>query len=329
MARPFGAIVSILAALVVPIGCSTPIELGVFRMPVQTGERSLALRTMLARLEGEELVLRDAVADAEFGRALARGSWMGELQPYRFGKQNGYPLTLFVRDGVMEDVEQRPYETQPVPPLVTEARLSVITLLATGGEKATLLRAGGMTFADGPLASPASDRTPSVLQALGSISGGGIVLRDDAVEGAEWKDAVSTLVPLARTRPMMCGAPFRSLYRSLPNARADVPAGSFDAVHTTEIIDACPDSPEEPGVWSVERWFAPGTGPVQIFLTLDDGKTREYRLVATNASGDPAALWPLQEGFFWEFEVTDGDGAQAGTTRLEVVGRKERGFPED
>jgi len=161
-----GLLVCVMAA----IGCSAPVPLGVYRLPVQTGAESLQLKTFFVRLEGEELVLRDVGRDEEFGRAISRTSWMGEPQPYSFGKLGGYPFTLYVRDGVIEDVETRPWQTQPVPPLVSGELTATLAVVGSDGGELRLLKAGDLLFAEAPVTPPASDAVPDPLVVLGSVA---------------------------------------------------------------------------------------------------------------------------------------------------------------
>lgn len=318
----------LLACVMAAIGCSAPVPLGVYRLPVQTGTESLQLKTFFVRLEGEELVLRDVGRDEEFGRAISRTSWMGEPQPYSFGKLGGYPFTLYVRDGVIEDVETRPWQTQPVPPLVSGELTATLAVVGSDGGELRLLKAGDLLFAEAPVTPPASDAVPDPLVVLGSVAGAGLVLRGDAPSGAEWKDAVSAQVPVAPEKAMACGMPLRSLYRSMPASSVTVPAGDFEAVHVMEIVDVCPGSTLAPTVWKVERWFAPGIGPVRMLATLSDGRMREYLLVETNASGDSQALWPMTQGIWWDWQVLDPDGnVVKEAARVEVRSADERVFP--
>lgn len=319
----------LLAGVVAMAGCSPPVPLGVYRLPVQTGAESLQLRTFFVRIEGEDLVLRDVARDEEYGRAMSRSSWMGEPQPYSFGRLGGYPFTLYVRDGVLEDVETRPWQTQPVPPLVAGELSATLAVVGSDAGELKLLRAGELLFAEAPVTPPASDSVPDPLLVLGSVAGAGLVLRSDAIAGAEWKDAVSAQVPLAPEKTMSCGMPLRSLYRSLPASTVSVPAGDFDAVHVMEIVDVCPGSTLAPTVWKVERWFAPGVGPVRMLATLSDGRMREYLLVGTNATGGGEALWPLTEGTWWDWQVLDPDGnVVQEAARVEVRSVQERAFPQ-
>lgn len=310
-------------------GCGASVPLGVYRLPMQTGDESLQLRTLLVRLEGQELVLRDAFQDKEIGRASAGVSWMGEPRPHQFGKIQGFPVTLYVRDSVLEDVESRPWQTQASAPLVpNEVSVSIATLTSSSVEM-RLLRAGDLVFANEPVVSPEPDAIPEPLTVLGSVAGAGLVVREDAAKGAEWKDSISAFVPFDPSKTLACGAPIRSLYRSAPGAKVWVPAGEFDAVHVTEIVDACPGSTEEPTVWTIERWFAQGTGPVRMLATLSDGLTREYLLVGTNADGSAGSIWPLEKGLWWDWQVLDPDGnIVQDAVRVEVTSVVERSFPD-
>lgn len=323
---------AVVSAMVIGVwigGCGPSVPLGVYRLPMQTGEESLQLRTLLVRLEGQELVLRDAFIDKELGRASAGISWMGEPRPHQFGKIGGFPFTLYVRDSVLEDIEPRPWQTQASAPLVAhQDTVSMITLASSSG-KMKLLRAGDLVFANEAVESPPADATPEPLTILGSVAGAGLVLRDNATSASEWKDAVSVFVPYERTKTLTCGAPIRSLYRSVPDVKVWVPAGEFDAVHVTEIVDACPDATIEPTVWTVERWFAPGVGPVQMLATLSDGRTREYLLMETNVDAGGASVWPLEQGHWWDYQVLDSDGnVVQERARVEVTEVVERSFPD-
>lgn len=310
-------------------GCGPSVPLGVYRLPMQTGDDSLQLRTLLVRLEGQDLVLRDVFKDKEIGRTSAGVSWMGEPRPHQFGKVDGYPFTLYLRDSVLEDIEARPWQTQPSAPLVPSAETVTIATLSSVSSEMKLLRVGDLVFANEPVLSPKPDAIPEPLTILGSIAGAGLILREDAVNGAEWKDAVSAFVPYDPSKTMTCGVPIRSLYRSAPGAKVWVPAGEFDAVHVTEIVDVCPDSTVEPTVWTIERWFAPGIGPVRVLATLSDGHTREYLLVDTSADGSATSIWPLDQGLWWDWQVLDSDGniVQA-AVRVEVTSLVERSFPD-
>ena len=316
------------AVMLAVAGCSPPTPLGVYRLPIQTGPESLELRTLLVRQEGDTLVLRDALDDQELARATAATSWLGEPMPYEFGSLNGFPFTLYLRDGVLEDVVARPWATQPMPPIV-EGRTSItLARLTSAAGEMSLFKAGELLFSAKEVDPPASDAVPDPLVVLGSVSGAGLVLRPDASDGAEWRDAVSAQVPHAPEMKLACGRTLRSLYRSAPGARVSVPAGSFDAVHVTEIVDVCPGSLEEPTVWKVERWYVPGVGPVRLLATLSDGRAREYRLVETNASGKGQSLWPLEPGTWWQWTVIAPDGTvvdDAAEVRVGAV--EERTFP--
>lgn len=311
--------------------CVPPTPLGVYRMPLPDGSGGIELRTIIARIESDELVLRDARLDEEFARGESEFAWDGQPMPFHFDEPKGDPLTLYVRDAVLEDTKARPYTTIPISPLIASVDSVSLATLVSGEVRRDFFTVDSWVFADAAEPQPALDAVPGPLEIMNSPSGLGFVISGklDSVE-TEWRDAMRSAVPSDPRRAIPCGAPLESTYRSKPAQVVDVPAGTWSTVFVTEIIDSCRTAvPAGVFVFRIERWFAPGVGPVKMAYTASDGRRREYRLIETNVAGVGASLWPLVVGNRWVYRVYGPDGAVVqDRAEVTVESRVDRKFPE-
>ncbi len=302
--RSLGVLVGLLAA-----GCAAPVPIGVYRMPVQTGTRSVELDTLLVRQEDADLVLLDVRTGQELARGAAQYDWNGTPEPYVM-TEGAFPLMFYLRDGVIEDAGSRPYATMPDPPLAPKATSVRRVTLESQGSRLVLNAVNGYVFADVAHAQPSLTQTANTLAVLDSVSGGGLWLPPDPAKATSWHDAFSTAVPPDATKPLACANPLVSTYRVLGEESVDVPAGHFQALHLMEVVDSClRRAPTDVKVYEVDRWLVPGTGPVKLTYQASDGRVREYRLVSAHVTGGGSAPWPLDAGDSWTFEIDGPDGA--------------------
>lgn len=308
--------------------CAEPVPLGIYRLPVQTGDREVELRTVLVRIEDQELALFDGHGGGEFARGRSEFSWQGEPMPFEFDAPRGFPMKLFVRDSVIEDDRPRPYAKTPAHPLATGAAHLQRVTLTSGSERRTLMQAGGVVWVEGAEPQPDAGVLPGPLFALNSVSGVGLGLPAQMIVGGEWRDQMSLSVPFDATQPMPCGAPLTSLFRVKDRAPVSLPAGDFDALHVVEIVDACrAPVPAEVKVFQVDRWFVPGVGPVRVSYLGSDSKRRDYRLVSYEVRGGSTALWPVAEGNVWTYEVRAPDGSVSAPIEVRVERVETIGMP--
>lgn len=290
-------------------GCSQSSPVGVYRLPVQVGPAEVELRTFLVAREAHALLLHESEEGRLFGRGLAK--YGRELHPdaYSFDVPREHPLVLVFRDGLLEDVGERPYRRVPHAALEPDTDRVRRIVLSSAGVRRTFVSAGGHLFAESPEPQPQLDETPPLVTVLNSVSGAGLVLLPTGPT-MEWRDAFTALLPPDLTTHAICFAPLISLYRLQQPDRVNVPAGDFLAHRITETVDACRQTPPaEVRVFRVSRWFAPGVGPVRVSMAMSDGRTREYRLLSHRVRGaDGTAKWPLEEGAAWTFEVLGPDG---------------------
>ncbi|MFM2152411.1 MAG: hypothetical protein RL199_846, partial [Pseudomonadota bacterium] len=172
--------------------CSVREPVGVYRLPLQTGDREVSLKTMLARLEDGALVLFDAEAGREWGRADARYAWDGSAEPFEL-RRKPYPLVVHLRDGVLEDTDERPWATVPVRPLDAAGTRVVRARLRSGAEVLEVWNAGGTLFTTVGAAQPMDDAVARPLALLGSFATSGLVLPSNLASASTWHDAMSTL----------------------------------------------------------------------------------------------------------------------------------------
>jgi len=308
MARRIGA-AALVSALVAGQGCGRSQPLGVYRLPVPTGPGAVALRTVLAQVSGSELVLSSGIDGTPFARGSADIGWDGEPRtPFSLSGPGASRLRVSLRDGVMQDVDPRPYAVAPQPPVDDTADSVTRWRLVSGAVERTLVQAGAELFAESPEAQPASGSTPVPLEVLGSVAGAGMDLPAQVGAGFVWKDALSTAVPPSPSLALPCAAPLVAALRSTPGETVQVAAGTFTAVRVVEVVDACPGAaPVALRVFRIDRWFAPGVGPVRIFLTPSDGQIRDYGLVSSVLQGGGGGLWPMAPGNVWTFEARGPD----------------------
>lgn len=310
-----------LMVVVLLVACSPSTPAGIYRIPVQISADEVELRTFIVATEPRTLVLYDGRDGSLFGRGLASPGWSMQVQPHEFDVPNKHPLLLVVRDGLLEDVGERPYRRLPIKPLDSESDTVTRIELESGDVKRTLFRAGDHLFTDVVEQQVRSDAVPNPLSVLNSVAGQGLVIppfEDGDVE-SEWRDAVSSVIPNDPEKAMPCGASLMSVYRRHKRESISVPAGEFDAIRVTETIDACrSEDPAEVTVFRVERWFVPGLGPVRLTLDADSGGTRDYQLLKFDVSSNDGAIWPLSKGNRWVFEVTDGGGNAKGPMEVRV-----------
>lgn len=329
---PFFALLLSLSLL---SACSPSRPVGIYRLPVPKSEGGVELRTFIVAAEPRTLLLYDGRDGSEYGRGLAAGSWGATVQTHRFDVPASSPLLLIHRDGVLEDLAERPYRQLPARALSEDIDSLYRVKLSSGGESLYLNSVEGQIFADLAEAQLEDESIPNLLQVLNSVAGQGLLLTVFE-ESGEWKDAMSSAVLYDAELPLPCGASLLSVYRARPE-RVSVPAGEFDAIRITEIIDAChKEDPAKVHVFRVERWFAPGVGPVQLELEGELGGSRRFQLreskLAAGASGASESedgadatgatkLWPLDQGNTWVFEVSDqhGDPHPAQTLKVESM----------
>lgn len=286
--------------------CSPSSPAGVYRIPVQVGEDAVELRTFIVANEPRTLVLYDGRDGSLFGRGLASPGWGMQVQPHEFDVPRDRPLLLVVRDGLIEDVGERPYRRLPMKPLDPEGNTLSRIRLVSGNESRTFFSVADQLYAEKAEAQPEGAAPPNPLIVLNSVAGQGLSFLPQGA-GPEWRDAMSTAVPFDPTQALPCGAPLVSVYRRSDPERVQVPAGEFEAIRITEIVDACQtDAPMEVKVFRVERWFVPGLGPVKLSFESAEGGRSEFRLLESNVSSNPSMLWPLEAGNRWLFEVEDG-----------------------
>lgn len=291
------------------VACAPPVPIGVYRLPVQTGDAKVELRTMLVRTEDPDLVLFDAGAGREFGRGQAQYAWDGTPEPFVL-RQKPYVMSIYVRDGVIEDAVARPWATAPAQPVLEGVDSLVRVTLVSGSARLVLGVAGVAVFGDGARAQPAPDAVAGPLEILDSVAGVGLTLPADAPQSASWRDALSAAVPPDATRPVACASPLVSVYRTFPGEAVEVPAGKYVALRVVEIIDSCLQrSPADLQLFEVDRWYAPGVGPVKMRYQARDGKWREYALVHAEVAAGADGLWPFAAGNAWTYEVRGPDGA--------------------
>lgn len=295
-------------ALVLVAGCAEPRPLGVYRLALPTAAGGVELRTVLARTEGAALVLYDGRDGHELGRTAAAQRWDGEAVPFRL---EAIDLTLYVRDGVIEDRSPKRYTRLPATPLVLDVDSVRRVTLASGGATRELVVAGEAIFAETPEPQPAAGLVPGPLELLGSVAGTGLWLSPLA-EGAEWRDEMSARVPPDPAMAVPCGAPIASLTRVLALAPLDVPAGRISAWTAREVVDTCRQpNPPPLAVFAYERAFAPELGPARLAFTGADAKTWTWVLVSSDVRGG-SGPWPLESGNAWSYELRDPLGAPAG-----------------
>ncbi len=301
--RKLGALVALI------VGCAAPVPVGVYRMPIQTGQKSVTLKTFLVRQEDADLVLYDASDGREFAHGATRFDWSGSPLPYQMSS-GAYPFSFYLRDGVIEEAGTPPFATIPDPPLAPKGTSVTRVTLVSGSDSVVLDSVNGYLFADAAHRQPALSETAGPLAILDSFSGGGLFLPADPTRASTWHDALSTAVPPDATKPLECASPLVSSYRVVGLEAVDVPAGHFQALHLNEVIDSCLRlSPTDVKVYLVDRWLASGVGPVQLSYQASDGRVREYRLVRADVRPGSTALWPLDAGDSWTFEVRDPSGA--------------------
>lgn len=310
--------------------CSVREAVGVYRLPIQTGDQEVSLKTMLARMEDGALVLFDAEAGREWARADARYAWDGSAEPFNL-RQRPYPVVLHLRDGVLEDVDARPWATVPVRPLVPGGTRAARVTLRSGTESLVVWDAGGTLYTTGGAPQPADDDVARPLALLGSFATSGLLLPADLASASTWRDAMTTLVPPDASKPVVCGGPIVSTYRVVSaSEKVVVPAGAFTAVRVSEVPDSClMRSLRDVRVERVERWFAPGVGPVQLRYVARDGLPRIARLASMSPAPAGESLWPLEPGRRWVYEVAGPDGAVVDAAAEVVVERRDVvDFPE-
>lgn len=301
-----------LGMLLFGMACTVPTPLGLYRLPME-GPGGVELRTLLVRVEGNTLVLYDAQANQELGRASSQATWADDTVPFAFEEPKGDPLTLYVRDGVLEDAQPRPWSVIPVPPLVRDVdRVHRVTLASNGVER-TFVAVGGRIFAEQAEPQPALSARLTPLEVLNSVAGVGLALPPPGTRDSEWRDAMSYAVPPLPGAALPCGRPIVSLSRHGGMSVTTVPAGTFETLVIDEIIDTCrqPQMPELL-IFEYQRTFAPGLGPVRLSYTGSDGKKRRYLLTSTNVVAGGNALWPLAMGNSWTYEVHDENGQIVG-----------------
>lgn len=313
--------------LLLMIACGAPVPLGVYRLPVQTGPEEVELRTFLLAGDARQLELYDGRDGRLFGRGDSGFSWGYEPKPYEFEVPAEFPLSLFLRDSLVEDAMPRPFPKMPVAPIEAGAESLRRAMLEAAGEGLELTIAGNQIFADRAAAEPDQDETPSLITVLNSVSGAGIVLPRAANAGREWRDAMSTAMPPDGSRPMPCAAPLVSVLRSSLEV-VDTPAGEFHALKVVEAVDACRFADAEPQVFRVERWFAEGVGPVKILYVASDGLRREFLLVDHDVRSGSAEIWPLEQENRWTYEVRNARGdVVESAVELKVVEHREVRLP--
>jgi hypothetical protein len=303
-------------------GCAVPSPVGVYRMPLQTGPREVRLGTVVAHMESTVLVLWDASTGEEIGRAPTRRRWDGRPEPFEL-RDEPFPVSVYLRDGVLEDAIERPWPTVPMQPLVAGAAVLEHVTLASEGETALVWLVEGNLFAEQASEQPASDAFAPSLSVLTGFTGSGINLPKDPLTASTWRDAVSTAIPPDAAHEVSCAAPLVGTYRATGPERVSTPAGTFDAVRIVEYLDSClQGDPASVRVQVLERWFAAGVGPVRMRYQGADGLWHDYLLTETNAAQSGGALWPLETGLHWRFNLHDASGALVRSEKVEVLARQ-------
>lgn len=303
--------------------CAVPQPVGVYRLPIQTGPRSVELKTVVARLEEPSLVLLDVATGAEFGRGVVKRRWNGTAEPIVVRDQP-FPVSLFLRDGVFQDALPRPWNTAPAPPIDLALDRVDRFELTHGASRLVLDRAGAELFGEVPQPQAAPDAVADVLDVLGSPAGAGLVLPTGDSAPATWRDAYSAAVPPDATREVPCAASIVSTYRNEGAERVSVPAGEFDTTRVSETIDSCLHAaPEQVRVYAIVRWFALGVGPVKVRYQASDARWRTYELVARDVPIGAASPWPLEQGATWTYRVIDPDGVVVSDAEVVRVDKAE------
>jgi len=302
------------------IACAEPEPVGLYRLPMAEGPQEVRLRTVLARLEQAQLVLHEVAADRELGRAPIRYGWDGLPQPFAF-LDAPEVLHLHLRDGVMEDADERPWATGPVAPTARVGEASRWWLEA-GGVGWSVVTAAGALFAEVADDDVTAGRPPSLATLLRGTAGAGLTLPRQPASAGRWRDALSAVVPPREGKAVACGHPRVSLWRAVTD-RVALAGGTVSALRVTETIEPCTAGSvvSEPRLVEVERWLAPGRGPVRLRYLLSDGDTGELLLVDARLRPGVGGLWPLALGNRWRFERRDAAGALVpGTEEVEVRG---------
>ncbi len=291
------------------IGCSTQVPLGVYRLPVQTSPNTVDIKTVLVRTDPRNMYVFDAATGTDIGKGVTDGSGMADSVPFTFSAPPDYPLSLTLSADVLQDNGTRPYATLPIVPLDPGGDHVVRVTLASGAEVRTVISSGGVLFTEAAEPQPELSTLPSPLFAMSSVAGTGLLLPTDAASGTLWRDGVSQLVPPDPKAALPCAAPFVASITSTPNVTIQVPDGQFQTLKVVEILDACVQ-PQRPAlkVFQIDRWYAPGVGPVQMTYTGSDSKIRSYVLTSHTIQSAGSALWPLSEGNSWTYEVRGADG---------------------
>jgi hypothetical protein len=297
-----------LAAGVLFVGCSSTTTLGAYRVPVQTSDTDVTLKTVLVYTDGAEMVLYETKDAQEFARG--RGQIYSEtsVSPYRFKIPDRFPLALVVNEGVLEDSTAHPFRKMPLPPLEEGAESVTRVTLSSGSEQRTVVVSGGNIFSEVAETQPLETDLPGPIFALNSVAGTGLWFPAQAETLATWRDAVTSLAPPDPGRASFCVAPLVATMRARTNVDVEVPAGKFKALQVTELIDACQqDQLAEVHVLEIDRWYVAGLGPVKMAYLAGDGLTREYALISSQVTGASNSPWPLEANNRWTYEVRGTD----------------------
>jgi hypothetical protein len=291
------------------LACSTSQPVGSYRLPFPTSPTSVELVTVLARTNGDQLILFNTATDSVFATGTGNLSAWDTTVPYDFTVPAGDPMQLITADGVLQDAATRPYKTMGIPALDPSATSVTRVTLTSGTDQRVIVSSGDNLFEETAETQPSLSETPGPLFALGSVAGVGLTLPPNFDIPTQWSDAMSTYVPPSPTQALPCGAPLVAAIRSTGPVSVTVPAGQFQAIHVTEIITTC-QQPNPPNllVYEIDRWYAPGVGPVQMTYEDSNALTHTYELVAWQVSSGGTNDWPLAVGNSWTYEVLDPTG---------------------
>lgn len=287
--------------------------MGSFRLPVPTSTKTVALKTILAETVDADLNLYDTVALQTF--AVGHGDLSAGLDviPYDFSVPSWAPLQLDVSSGVMQDTTPRPYKVVPIPALDPGAQSLTRVTLTDGKDSIVVVSSGGNLFTETAQPQPALTDNPSPLFALSSVAGTGLQLPAGFAGLSNWTDAISTYIPPDPTLPIACAAPIVAAIKTIPSVSVTVPAGKFQTTQVREIIDACQQA-NAPVllVFEIDRWYAPGVGPVQLSYQDSNSLTHLYELVSDKIVQNDGSDWPLGQGNSWTYQTINGAGAAVG-----------------
>jgi hypothetical protein len=292
--------------------CSQVTPVGSFRLPVPTSSTSVVLMTVLAKTTDTTLVLYDTEHQQVFGEGRGNLSGWDATIPYQFTVPAGNPLQLTLAEGVLQDIGSRPYKTVAIQALdVGVTSLNRVTLTA-GTDQRTFVSTGGNIFTETAEPQPMPSETPGPLFALSSVAGVGLTIPDGFDTPTNWTDAISAYIPPDPMEPIACAAPLVSAIRSLGPVSVTVPAGTFQAMHVTEVIDACNQpSMAQVLVFQIDRWYAAGVGPVQMSYIDSLSNTHVYKLQSSVLTTHDSSWWPLDQGNSWTYQVLDPTGMPA------------------